>query len=427
MLDTATHRRLCAEDLGDEIALLATQIDAATYRLLCLIREFDAAEGWMDQGCLSCATWLSWRLGWTPATARERLRVAHALEVLPAISARVEAGEVSYSKARAVTRVATVASDAEWASTALEATAAQLERIVRTYRRAERSDEIARTQNHDSHRGLHTFYDDDGMLVIQGRLAPEAGALLMKALEAAQVQDADPEVTYPQRQADALVEMAGTSLGGSKGNESSGDRYQVVVHVDAEVLADPSASGRSELEGGPALSSETARRIACDASVVEMKHGASGEILSVGRKARVVSTSIRRALRARDGCCRFPGCNNRITDAHHVAHWVDGGETSLANTILICKRHHTMVHEGGYRIDLNAGGQPRFTRPDGVRIPSVLRAPSVGSANGAAATLARGNAGAGIQIDAMTAYPRWDGEAVDYDYVAAVMQQSNVD
>ncbi len=89
MLDTATHRRLCAEDLGDEIALLATQIDAATYRLLCLIREFDAAQGWRDQGCLSCANWLSWRLGWTPATARERLRVAHALEELPAVSARV--------------------------------------------------------------------------------------------------------------------------------------------------------------------------------------------------------------------------------------------------------------------------------------------------------------------------------------------------
>ncbi len=178
MLDTATQSRLSAEDLGDEIALLAAQIDAATYRLLCLIRDFDKAEGWVGSGCLSCAHWLSWRLGWTPATARERLRVAHALEELPMISARVEAGEVSYSKARAVTRVATAASDEEWASTALEATAAQLERIVRSYRRAERSDEITRAQNHHEHRGLHTFYDDDGMLVVHGRLAPEAGRCL---------------------------------------------------------------------------------------------------------------------------------------------------------------------------------------------------------------------------------------------------------
>ena len=421
MLDTATQSRLSAEDLGDEIALLATQIDAATYRLLCLIRDFDASQGWMDQGCLSCAHWLSWRLGWTPATARERLRVAHALEELPMISARVEAGEISYSKARAVTRVATAQSDEEWASTALEATAAQLERIVRSYRRADRGDEITRAQNHHDQRGLHTFYDDDGMLVVQGRLAPEAGALLMKALEAtaASVHDVDPELSYEQRQADALVELAGASLAGSSGGESARDsgRYQVVVHVDAEVLADPSAPGRSEIEDGPDISAETSRRIACDGSVVEMTHGTGGEILSVGRKARVVSTPIRRALRERDGCCRFPSCTNRIVDAHHIEHWSAGGETKLDNLIIACRRHHVMLHEGGYRIELDALGQPTFLRPDGVRIPDVARAPKVGDASEAVGAVVRGNTSAGVQIDAMTAYPRWDGEQIGRAHV----------
>ncbi len=395
-------------------------------RLLCLIRDFDTAQGWAEYGCLSCAQWLSWRLGWTPVTARERLRVAHALEELPAISAAVETGEVSYSKARAVTRVATAASDVEWASTAREATAAQLERIVRSFRRAERSDEIARTQNHHDQRGLHTFYDDDGMLVIQGRLSPEAGALFAKALEAASArdQDTDPELTFAQRQADALVELAGASLSGDSGAESQGDRYQVVVHVDVEVLADPAAPGRSEIEDGQNVSLETSRRIGCDASVVEMGHGPDGEILSVGRKTRVLSTPLRRALRARDAGCRFPSCTNRIADAHHIEHWIDGGKTSLGNLLLLCRRHHVLVHEGGYRIEQHAEGGTTFIRPDGEGIPSVVSAPSVGGTNDAAAMLARDNADVGIQIDAMTAYPRWDGEPVDYEWVTAVMQRS---
>jgi hypothetical protein len=429
MLDTPIQYRPSPEnlgdDLGDEIAKLAAQIDAATYRLLCLIRDYDNAQGWVEQGCLSCAHWLSWRLGWTPATARERLRVAHALEQLPAISARVEAGEVSYSKARAVTRVATTASDEEWASTALEATAAQLERIVRCYRREERSDEIAEAHNHHDHRGLHTFYDDDdGMLVIQGRLAPEAGALFMKALEAAAARerDTDSELTYAQRQADALVELSGASL--VSDSDSLGDRYQVVVHVDAEVLADPSLPGRSEIEEGPEIPAETSRRIACDGSVVEMTHGTGGEILSVGRKTRAVSTPIRRALRERDGCCRFPSCTNRIVDIHHVEHWSAGGETKLENLLLACRRHHIMLHEGGYRIELDALGQPTFLRPDGVRIPDVAHAPKVGNGSEGGVALLRGNTSTGVQIDAMTAYPRWDGEAVDYEYVVAVMRQS---
>ncbi len=155
-----------------------------------------------------------------------------------------------------------------------------------------------------------------------------------------------------------------------------------------------------------------------------MTHGTGGEILSVGRKTRVVSTPIRRALRERDGCCRFPSCTNRIVDIHHIEHWMDGGETSLSNTALICRRHHVMLHEGGYRIVMDSRDQPTFLRPDGVQIASVVPAPNVDSASDAAATLAQGNARAQVQIDAMTAYPRWDGEAVDYEYVVAVMRQS---
>lgn len=427
MTDAASNQRQPQTNLGDEIALLAAQIDAATHRLLCLIREFDRQQKWAELDCLSCAHWLSWRLGWTPATARDRLRVAHALAELPAISAAVETGEITYSKARAVTRVATPDSDAQWADIALEATAAQLERIVRRHRRAERSDEITRTQNHNDHRALHAFYDDDGMLVLQGRLAPEAGAVVLKALKAAAAQHtaADDESTFAQRQADALVELAEAALVSGSGDGGARAESCLVVHVDQEVLADPSAPGRCALQEGPAVSAETSRRLACDAHVVEMTHAAGGEVLSVGRKTRVVSTPLRRALRERDETCRFPSCTHRIVDAHHIEHWADGGETELDNLLQLCRRHHVIVHEGGYRIERDAGGVVTFWRPSGVRIPNVICSPRVACGVEAGAELADRNTRAGIHVDAMTAYPRWDGDRVDYDHIAMVMQHAN--
>jgi hypothetical protein len=245
--------------------------------------------------------------------------------------------------------------------------------------------------------------DDDGMVVIRGRLTPEVGAVVQRALEAAAERlfhDArgEPpagsvaeEVTPAQRRADALGLLAEAALTSDLDRGSAGDRYQVVLHVDAptgvaagaglgvaagagldvaagaalDVAAGDGLAGTLEVDHGAVdVSAETSRRISCDAAFVGMAHAPDGAILDVGRKTRTVPPSIRRALQARDHTCRFPGCTARRCDAHHIEHWVDGGATSLDNLVLLCRRHHRAVHEGGVELRQHRGGTTTFLRPN---------------------------------------------------------------
>ncbi len=169
--------------LGDRIAELSARIQAATYELLVLIREFDEREGW--DGCLSCAEWLSWRAGLSLGAAREHVRVARALGELPKLSDAMRRGRVSYSKVRAVTRVATPEDEQTLLDVALAGTAAHVERIARAWRRIDRNVEQAEERRQQASRGLRTWVDEDGMVVVRGRLTPEVGAVLRRALEAA--------------------------------------------------------------------------------------------------------------------------------------------------------------------------------------------------------------------------------------------------
>ncbi|MCY4076997.1 MAG: DUF222 domain-containing protein, partial [Acidobacteria bacterium] len=171
------------EQLGDRIAELSARIDAATYDLLLLIREFDQQEGW--SGCLSCAKWLTWRTGLAPGAAREHVRVARALGELPKLSDAMRGGRISYSKVRAVTRVATPENEQSLLDVALAGTAEHVERIVRGWRRVDRAAEEAEEEQRDASRSLRTWVDDDGMVVVRGRLTPEVGAVLRRALDAA--------------------------------------------------------------------------------------------------------------------------------------------------------------------------------------------------------------------------------------------------
>ena len=169
------------EALGNRIADLAARIQAATYQLLVLIRQFDERDGW--EGFASCADWLSWRIGLAPGAAREKVRVAHALAKLPRLSEALRRGVVSYSKVRAVTRVATPATEQALLDVALAGTAAHVEQVVRTWRRVDRAAEQAEDRRRYESRALHTWVDDDGMIVVRGRLTPEVGAVLRRALE----------------------------------------------------------------------------------------------------------------------------------------------------------------------------------------------------------------------------------------------------
>jgi Domain of unknown function (DUF222) len=170
--------------LGDEIAELSAHLDAATARLLDLIREFDARGGW-NSGFRSCAAWLSWRAGLDLGAARERVRVARALGTLPLLAGALARGELSYANVRALTRVATPETEVRLLGVGRAGTAAHVERIVRGWRVVDRRAEARESALRHAGRALHVYQDEDGMVLFRGRLEPEVGALLMQALAAA--------------------------------------------------------------------------------------------------------------------------------------------------------------------------------------------------------------------------------------------------
>src|SRR6266545_2116529 len=309
--------------LGDAIAELSAELEAATARLLDLIREFDARGGW-HTGFRSCAAWLSWRVGLDLGAARERVRVARALGTLPLLAQALARGELSYAKLRALTRVATPETEERLLAVGRAGTAAQVERIVRGWRRVDRQAEARETARQHASRALHVWEDEDGTVVLRGRLAPEVGALLLRALAAARETlyqrargegTATPPTdvsadapTLAQQQADALALLAETALHHGLDPGAPGERYQVVVHVDAPALADPDQPGQCVLEGGAHVPAGTSRRLACDASRVVMQHDPDGHIIEVGARTRTIPPALRRALHHRDRGCRFPGC-----------------------------------------------------------------------------------------------------------------------
>ena len=373
------HSLTRADALEAEITELCAHINAANYRLLQLVAALDDEAPWGAWGLASCAHWLNWRCGIGMNAAREKVRVAHALKPLACICAAFASGELSFSKLRALTRIADADNEAELLDLARHATAAQVEKLVRAYRRVGRLEECERATAQHASRKLTYYYDDDGSLVIRARLPPDEGAVVLQALNAAMdAQQRDTEsddvtaVTsrvedrFAQRRADALTTMAETTLRHGPGHLSAGDRYQVVMHVTAETLACDDTDGRCELEDGQRLAPGTVRRIACDGSLLHITEDTAGNPLNIGRKTRAVSPALRRALQARDAGCRFPGCSHRrFVDAHHIEHWADGGETSIDNLVLLCRRHHRLVHEGGFGLGKIADGRIRFTRPDG--------------------------------------------------------------
>ena len=385
-------------ELGERIAGLAASINIATCEMLTLVAEFDRREGWADSFA-SCAEWLAWRTGRTLAAARENVRVAHALEELPLTAEAMKSGQLSYTKVRTMTRVATPETEATLLEFAQSTSAARLEWLARGWKTLSRDGELAAEEVRHRSRTFSVAIDADGMYVVRGRLEPEVGAVLMRAIEAAgdalfRGEDGGARPRNRQRRADAAGLVAERALaagfgggggagggagagglreggrgagggggGGVVGSGSRAERYQVVVHTDAATLMERGETGRSELDG-VRVSAETSRRMACDAARVAMCHR-DGEVVSVGRRTRTIPPHIRRALEERDRGCRYPGCASRFTEGHHVKHWADGGETSLANTILLCRRHHRLVHEGGTRMALDRDGKAAFFTREG--------------------------------------------------------------
>jgi hypothetical protein len=379
------------EKVGDRIAEQAAHLDAAHHRLLADIRIFDAAGEWGRQGAKSCAHWLTWKVGWTEGVAREHVRVARRLGELPLVDDGLRRGELSYAKVRAITRVATAATEPLLVEMARHSTGAQLEEICRKYRTTQAAVEP------DVERDLRQVnrrVRDDGLVEIKAVLRADEAALVWAAIAHASAETHD--------RVAGLLALA------------RGERppVEVVVTVTRETLAGTSTEP-AVLDDGTAVSPATAQRLACDAGVVEIVEDATGQPLSVGRKRRTVSAALARALRRRDPTCRFPGCTGRaFLDVHHVVHWARGGETSLANTILLCTYHHAYVHEHGCHIIDGA-----FFDPTGRKIEAVSRR----SAPPDLGWTAIRRAHADLEICERTGRCDWDGGPVDYGAAVDVL------
>ncbi|HKQ83091.1 MAG TPA: DUF222 domain-containing protein [Steroidobacteraceae bacterium] len=414
--------------LRDEITQLAGHLNAANYRFLKLVAEFDRRAGWVDHATHSCAHWLNWKCGIAMGAAREKVRVARALESLPKISAAMERGEISYSKVREMTRVACAATEEALVMIARHGTAAHVEKMVRGFRRAKNAEEMQREAVQQAERSVSWHYDADGSLLLRAKLPAEIGAIVLKAMELAieeipleQVSQSRADVpagtptvkSIPSaRRADALALLAESFLEHGVAATTGGERNQIIVHVAEETLRNH-AAGCCEFEQGPAIAAETARRLACDASIITLIESENGDPLNLGRKTRTISTPLRRFLRARDKGCRFPGCaNTHHIDAHHIQHWANGGNTKPSNLVSLCSFHHRKVHEGGMRIEVLDDGALRFIKPDGTMIDSTAQGCTQPLSDWT--QIYREHGELEIHINEKTAATKWLGERCDY-------------
>jgi len=525
------------EQLGERIAEQAAHVDAAMHRLLADLREFDTRGGWHVQGAMSCAHWLAWRVGWDLVTARERVRVAGKLAAFPAIDDALRRGEVSYSKVRALVRVATPANEALLLEYARLMTASQLEKLSRKYALVQRHCRDPHPLDDEQRRYVRRRDTEDGMVKIEAVLHPEEAELIWTMLDHAATQrarQADPPTSEDSAESPAAAQAIGpavhplhrdaatgrredsaespavpaigaalrplhedASTGGRDDSaESSGaarlrgvvdsaslpaaamveshdsaesrersqgasvrleptlDRPASVLHQRADAakrafsradalvsvaqaylrsdrpdrspieitLTIPQSGLRADVAdplevgeiGESFVSTEAARRLSCDAGVIEVIEDEHGVPLAVGRKRRTITGALKRALYKRDTACTYPGCTHRIfLEGHHIQHWADGGETSLQNAALLCSQHHRYVHEYGYTIDLGPDERPRFRDPRG-RPVAVAPAPPAITELGWPRIRAAHEA---LAIDADTNACEWDGRPVDYGAV----------
>jgi hypothetical protein len=326
--------------------------------------------------------------------------------------------------------VATRENEALLLKLALEATGAQLERLCRGYRSVLAADEAPETEE----RSVRQRFLPGGMVKLELVLSPDEADMILRAIDRAREVHAEPapeeaaspaspvppapttpaedvsaERSWPTR-ADGAVALAESFLAGHSVSGTGGDRFQVVVHLDQDVLG-PDGALAGTLEDGTRVSAEALRRVACDCGLVAAV--ADGGELTIGRRTRTIPSAIRRALMLRDRGCAFPGCtHSRFLHGHHIQHWLHGGETSVENLALLCHPHHRLVHEGGWAVARGVDGELVFTSPAGHGLPVKSPRERVENIRTWLVEWARTR---GVQLGPDTNMPRWDGHAPDYD------------
>ena len=346
-----------AESMGeDQIALqrIGSRVKAEALRRL---RRFDSGHGYANSLALSAKAWLRWKCNLSYPAASNQVEVARELDSLPQTSSAFADGDISYRHASLIARTSEQLGDKMDAEAegilvkaAKDMDPLSLRKVTGHLRHCLQPEGVLRDAN-EAHekRFLYLSQTMDGVFYLNGRLDAEGGAVLQTALDSVMGPPArDDDRTARQRRADAAVEMGRQLLDRGQLPEVGGQKPHLVVNVDLATLTKEPGSRAAELEWAQPIPAETARRLACDSAITPIIDG------EADHTSRVVSGPTRRALVARDRGCRFPGCDcpPSWTDAHHVKHWADGGPTTLDNLLLICRRHHRLVHEEGWTLQL---------------------------------------------------------------------------
>ena len=443
-------RALSDDELADEITTWAGRIAAAQARLLDLVAELDRRGSWFGPGLLSTAHWLSWRLGMGLTAAHERVRVARALGELPLTSEAFHGGRLSWTQVRAMTRVATPADEATYLECARHATGAQLEKLVRGVRRAQKlADDAADPERAAWRLRTRLAYDDDGTLILSIRMPAERGPAVIAALEEAMAdldrqrtaapatldveaasaqpssaEDAgvtDPAPTPAPRatHAEGLLHLCQSYLGAIAEDQPARarrGRARLRVHIDP-------LSGWSRLHDGELLppGACTAPPAVAIPNPAELRPLVAADLTrhDLGRTRHDPSPALRELLGVIDGeRCRFSGCTRRRRlHAHHVLPWAKDGSTDLANLVLLCARHHALVHAEGFQLVLLPDRRLRIATADGTAVPHRPALPFQPAKDVLDALQF------GPPIVAGTLPPHTSGDRLDLHYAVAVLVQ----
>lgn len=340
-------------ELTDTVVSQAAVAAAETAEFLRLLAVFDRRGGWQGDGIASCVHWMRNHLGTDRGVAYEQLRVAHALEDLPVLGMAFGNGELSYSRIRAVTRVALPETEEDWLTWAQFSTGAQLETMVRSVRKI---DDLSKPTPPPPSPRLDKRDIGNGQINISLSIDPADTRLVWNAIE--QAMTADRERPIVERRADALVAICDAYLASQPADRSGSDRTQVMVHTEPD---NPEAS----LADGTRIDVATRQRLECDASRITVDTDEHGNQTPV-RRTSGVSERLRRQLLLRDRTCRWPGCaNEHHLHAHHIIHREHDGRTEPENLIILCGHHHRVLHRHGYWITRNLDSTWTFHRPDG--------------------------------------------------------------
>ena len=361
---TSKYDDLTPANHTDAIVQLQAMENAIKREKLAAIESYDRKEKWKADGVTSMASWLDGMLGQGRDTAHEEVRVSHALGELPKIDDAYRDGLLSWDQLRAVSVFATPATDEQLAGEARKFSAQQLRRMARRFKpvsRDEANDDLRA-------RSFQMWWDvSRSMLRLKGQLPGAEGAVLEKAIDRIYRQLANTAghsgegfASREQLQADALVELASTHIAA----DSDADRATIGVHVDVAVLA--GEKGMAELDRGQPICVETAQRLACNARWYVVVDGPDGLPLGIGKASRRIPAWMAREIRHRDGGCRWFGCGrNGWIDIHHLVAWPKG-PTDMDNLLMLCRTHHRLVHEGGWKIIGDPNGELTFIAPTGV-------------------------------------------------------------